>query len=102
MRWRSARREIGVRMALGARPAQIRRQFVLLALRLLAGGVVLGVIGAWLAGRGMQAVLFHVPALNFTTLAGAAGIMVIVALVACLLPSQRAARISPMESLADQ
>jgi predicted lysophospholipase L1 biosynthesis ABC-type transport system permease subunit len=96
------RREIGVRMALGARPAQIRRQFVLLALRLLAGGTVLGVIGAWLAGRAMQTVLFHVPALNLITLAGAAGIMAAVSLAACLLPSQRAARISPMEALADQ
>jgi predicted permease len=96
------RREIGVRMALGARPAQIRRQFVLLALQLLAGGIVLGVIGAWLAGRAMQTVLFHVPALNLITLAGAAGIMAAVSLAACLLPSQRAARISPMEALADQ
>jgi putative ABC transport system permease protein len=96
------RREIGVRMALGARPAQIRRQFALLGLRLLAGGIVLGVIGAWLAGRAMQTVLFHVPALNLITLAGAAGIMAAVSLAACLLPSQRAARISPMEALADQ
>jgi predicted permease len=96
------RREIGVRMALGARPAQIRKQFLSLALRLLAGGIVLGVIGAWLAGRVMQTLLFHVPGLDWVTLATAAGIMATVALVACLLPSQRAARISPMEALADQ
>jgi ABC-type lipoprotein release transport system permease subunit len=43
-----------------------------------------------------------VPALNLITLAGAAGIMAAVSLAACLLPSQRAARISPMEALADQ
>ena len=55
------RREIGVRMALGARPEQIRGQFFSLALRLLAGGTILGLIGAWLTGRAMQAVLFHVP-----------------------------------------
>jgi predicted permease len=96
------RREIGVRMALGARPAQIRKQFLSLALRLLAGGTLLGVIGAWLAGRAMQTLLFHVPGLDWVMLATAAGIMAIVALVACLLPSQRAARISPMEALADQ
>jgi ABC-type antimicrobial peptide transport system permease subunit len=50
----------------------------------------------------MQTILFHVPALNLATLAGAVAIIAIVALVACLLPSQRAARISPMEALADE
>jgi hypothetical protein len=45
------RREIGMRMALGARPEQIRSQFFSLAFRLLAFGTILGVIGAWLAGR---------------------------------------------------
>ena len=66
------RREIGVRMALGAQPGQIRSQFLSLSLRLLAGGTILGVIGAWLTGRAMQAVLFHVQALNLAILAGAA------------------------------
>jgi len=96
------RREIGLRMALGAQPGQIRSQFFYLSLRLLAGGVLLGVIGAGLAGRAMQAVLFHVPALNLSILAGAMCVMALVSLVACLLPSQRAARISPMETLAEQ
>ena len=96
------RREIGVRMALGAQPAQIRRQFFSLALRLLACGTLLGVLGAWQAGRAMSTVLFHVPALSMTILAGAAGTMGVVCLVACLLPSQRAARISPMETLAEE
>jgi predicted permease len=96
------RREIGIRMALGARPEQIRGQFFSLALRLLACGTILGVMGAWLAGRAMQTVLFHVPALNFGILAGAAGVMGVVSLVACLLPAHRAARISPVEALGDQ
>ncbi|MCU1239560.1 MAG: permease [Candidatus Acidoferrum typicum] len=95
------RREIGLRMALGAQPAQIRSQFLYLSLRLLAGGVILGVIGAWLSGQAMQAVLFHVPAFNLAILAGAVFVMALMSLVACLLPSQRAARISPMETLAE-
>jgi predicted permease len=93
------RREIGVRMALGAQPAQIRNQFLLLALRLLAYGVVLGGIGAWLAGRAMQTVLFHVLPFDPGILSGAAGIMGLVSIAACLLPSYRAARTSPMEAL---
>jgi predicted permease len=96
------RREIGVRIALGARPEQIRSQFFSLAFRLLAFGTMLGVIGAWLAGRAMQAVLFHVPALSLAILASTAGVMVVVAIVACVLPAHRAARISPMEALAEQ
>jgi predicted permease len=95
------RREIGLRMALGAQPGQIRSQFFYLSLRLLAGGTLLGVIGAWLTGRAMQAVLFHVPALSLSILAGTMCVMALVALAACLLPSQRAARISPMEALTD-
>ncbi len=64
------RREIGLRMALGARPEQVRAQFVSLALRLLAAGTLLGLLGAWLTGKAMQAVLFQVPALHVATLAG--------------------------------
>jgi ABC-type antimicrobial peptide transport system permease subunit len=96
------RREIGVRMALGARPSQIRSQFFLLAVRLLAGGVILGIAGAWLTGQTMHTILYHVPSFSIATIAGAAGIMGLVCLVACVLPSDRAARISPTEALADQ
>jgi predicted permease len=96
------RREIGVRMALGAQPEQIRGQFFFLAFRLLVWGTLLGAVGAWLTGRAMQTVLFHVPALNLPTFAGTAVVIGIVSLVACLLPSYRAARISPMEALGDQ
>jgi predicted permease len=94
------RREIGLRMALGARPAQVRGQFLGLALRLLAGGALLGALGAWGTGRALAAILFHVPALHWATLAGAAFLLVGVSLVACLLPSDRAARVSPNEVLA--
>jgi predicted permease len=93
------RREIGVRMALGARPEQIRNQFLSLALRLLAAGTTLGMLGGLLAGRAMRAVLFHVPPIDPVILAGAAVIIGAVSMVACLVPSHRAARISPMEVL---
>jgi ABC-type antimicrobial peptide transport system permease subunit len=95
------RREIGVRMALGARPEQIRGQFLALALRLLAAGTILGLLGAWLAGQAMRTLLFDVQPLHMATFATAAGVIGFVSLVACLVPSHRAARISPMEALAD-
>jgi predicted permease len=95
------RREIGVRMALGAQPGQIRNQFLLLALRLLAYGVMLGGVGAWVSGRAMQTLLFHVPAFNLPILGVAASVMGLVCIAACLFPSYRAARTSPTEALRD-
>jgi hypothetical protein len=96
------RREIGVRVALGARPDQIRNHFLFLALRQLALGVTVGVLGAWLVGQAMQTVLFHVQPLNLAILCCAAGVMSFLTIVACVLPSRRAARISPIEILREQ
>ena len=96
------RREIGVRITLGAQAAQIQIQFLFLSLRLLTAGTVLGLIGAWQAGRAMRSLLFQVPPLNVVVLAAAACVTVAVCLVACLVPSQRAAQISPMEALAEE
>jgi predicted permease len=93
--------EIGIRMALGARPQQIRGQFLALGLRLVAAGTILGVMGAWMTGRAMRNLLFHVPPFHMATIVGAACIIGVVSLVASLMPSQRAARISPMQALAD-
>jgi predicted lysophospholipase L1 biosynthesis ABC-type transport system permease subunit len=95
------RREIALRMALGARPQQIRAQFLSLALRLIGVGVVLGLLGAWATGRAMEALLFQVPALHAATLAATAALLGAVSLAACLIPSRRAARISPMEALSE-
>jgi predicted permease len=99
---RQRRREIALRMAVGARPGQIRRQFVSLALRLMASGMALGLIGAWITGRAMQTVLFHVPPVHVTVLLSTAVVLGVVSVAACLLPSHRAARISPMEALAEE
>jgi ABC-type lipoprotein release transport system permease subunit len=50
----------------------------------------------------MQTVLFEVPALHVATLAAAAVVLATVSMAACLLPSHRAARISPMEAMASE
>jgi predicted permease len=96
------RREIGLRMALGAQPGQVGRQFTLIGFRLLAAGTMAGAAGAWMAGRAMQSLLFHVPATHAATLGGTAAIIGAVSIAACWLPSYRASRISPMEALADE
>jgi predicted permease len=95
------RREIGVRMALGAQPSQIQAQFLALGLRLLAAGAVFGVLGSWLAGRAMQAILFNVPAFEVPTLAAALVVLGLVAIVSCLIPARRASRVDPIVALRD-
>jgi predicted permease len=92
-------REIGIRMALGAQREQIGAQFLSLGLRLLAAGTIVGLIGAWLAGRAMQSVLFDVPTLHLATLLGTALVMTAVSLIACLIPARRATKVDPMVAL---
>jgi putative ABC transport system permease protein len=92
-------REIGIRMALGARREQIGAQFLSLGLRLLAAGTILGLIGAWLTGRAMQSVLFDVPTLHIVILLDTALVMTAVSLVACLIPARRAAHVDPIQAL---
>jgi predicted permease len=95
------RREIGLRMALGARPAQVHRQFLTIAARLLAAGLLVGLPGAWIAGRAMQAILYHVPALHPFTFAATIAIVSLVTMAACVVPAYRASRTSPAEVLAE-
>jgi predicted permease len=92
-------REIGVRMALGAQPAQIGRQFVGTGVRLLVAGAVLGAVGTWFAGRAMQAVLFDVPALPIGPLLFTFVSISSVALLASWLPARRAAKVDPVVAL---
>jgi predicted lysophospholipase L1 biosynthesis ABC-type transport system permease subunit len=95
------RREVGVRMALGATPAQIRTQFIHLATRLLLAGVAIGAVAAFLSGQAMKQLLFGIPPVHLPTMAGATLILAVVSAIACVLPSCRAARISPLQALAD-
>ena len=92
-------REIGIRMALGAQKGQIGSQFLSLGLRLLLAGTSLGFLGAWLAGRAMQSVLFDVPPLHLATFLVTALVMSAVSLIACLIPVRRATQVDPMVAL---
>jgi ABC-type antimicrobial peptide transport system permease subunit len=64
--------------------------------------MILGLIGTWLTGRAMRNLLFHVSPFHMATIAGAVCIIGVVSLIACLVPSHRAARVSPMQALADE
>lgn len=93
------RREIGLRLALGARPGQVGAQFAGIALRALALGGAIGLAGVWAAGQALQALLFGVPPMHGPIIAAAAAVMAIVTLPAFLVPAWRAARVPPAEVL---
>ena len=92
-------REIGIRMALGAQRGQIGTQFLSLGLRLLAAGTIFGLIGAWLAGRAMQSILFDIPTVARRHSSRHCALMTAVSLVACIIPARRATKVDPMVAL---
>lgn len=96
------RREIGVRMALGALPVQILQQFLSLGAKLLVVGVALGVLGAWATGRAMKSLLFDVATFDPAIVAATAGVLIAIVLSATLLPSRRASQVHPNEALRDE
>ena len=92
-------REIGVRLALGAMPAQIRTMMLGQGMRLLGGGLVLGFAGAFALSRVIRSVLFGVSA-NDPFIYGAVTLVLAgAALFACWIPARRASRVNPMITL---
>jgi hypothetical protein len=92
-------REIGIRVALGARPEQVTRLFVGQGLRLAAIGTVLGLAGAIGLMRLMATMLFGVKAIDLMTYGGVTIGLVGASLLACYIPAARAAGLNPLEAL---
>jgi len=91
--------EIGIRMALGARPAQVMRLVENEGLRLAVAGVLLGLAGALVLSPLMASLLFGVHATDPLTFASVVSTLLIVALVGCYVPARRAAHVNPIEAL---
>jgi len=94
---RQRRREMGVRLALGAEPSSLVRLVVGRGMRYVAAGAALGLVLSLLERRWLAPLLFGVGALDPATVAAAAALLLAVALLACWLPGLRAARVSPVE-----
>ncbi len=92
-------REIGVRIALGARPGDVLTMILGQGLRTILVGVVVGVVGALALTRTMESLLFGVTATDPLTFAAVILLLIGAALMACCLPARRAANIEPMEAL---
>jgi putative ABC transport system permease protein len=91
------RQEIGVRMALGARSADILSMVLREALQTAAVGLVLGLVLAYAAGRGMEALLAGVRPADAATLLAATGLSALMTLAGSLLPAVRAMHVDPIE-----
>jgi putative ABC transport system permease protein len=92
-------REIGVRLAVGARPADVFRLVVGRGLALALIGVVLGLAAAAMLSRTLEAMLFNVAPTDAITFAAAAAVLLGAAAAASVVPARRAARMDPLEAL---
>jgi putative ABC transport system permease protein len=92
-------REIGIRMALGAKPRNVLRLIVRQGAGLAVVGIAMGVALAGLSSRLLTTFLFGVTPLDPATFAGACGLFMAITLIASYVPARRAARLNPVEAL---
>lgn len=95
------RREIGIRTALGANRRTIITMIVGKGMRLAALGATVGVLGAALAGKVMQGLLYDTPGIHAPSYTAVGGCVLLIGAVAAWVPALRATRVSPMTVLRD-
>jgi len=91
--------EIGIRMAIGARPLDVFKMILGHGMKLALIGVGLGLVGAFIVTRFMATMLFGVEPTDATTFGAITAILIAVALLACYLPGRRATKVEPTISL---
>jgi predicted permease len=92
-------RDIGIRMALGARRSDVLRGVMLRGLLLALPGAALGLFGAWLVRRWIESQLFGISGSDAPTYLAGAALLVLAALFACAVPARRATKVNPIEAL---
>jgi len=92
-------KELGVRAALGARPADIVRLVLREGLTITVAGIVLGLIGSFVFARWMGSFLYQVQASDTSTFVIVPVVLLAMAAIACLVPARRAARLDPLKVL---
>jgi ABC-type antimicrobial peptide transport system permease subunit len=92
-------REIGVRIALGARPADTLRMIVGDGMRKVGVGIALGLVGALILARSLSGLLYDVAPSDPTALAAGIAVLATAGLLACWIPARRASRVDPMTTL---
>ena len=92
-------REIGVRIALGAKKRQVLARVLLSGLSLAAPGIVVGIVLTIALGQVVDAFLLGVDALDPLTYATVSALLLVVIVAACIVPARRASSVQPMEAL---
>jgi ABC-type antimicrobial peptide transport system permease subunit len=101
--WVTSRtREIGVRVALGARTATVLRLVLGDAMRMVVFGVVAGILAAWGVSRLIETIIFGLSPTDVTTVAFAVIVLVLTGLLAGLVPARRATQIDPNLALRNE
>jgi ABC-type antimicrobial peptide transport system permease subunit len=95
-------REIGVRMALGARPANVLGAVAGEGVGLGAAGIAIGVAVAFGVTRILAKLLFGIAATDPVTFASVAAVLLVVASLASYIPARRAMRVDPIQALRDE
>lgn len=96
------RRELGVRLALGAQPSTVARLVLGRGLGLAAAGCAVGLLLAFALTRGIESVLFGVSRLDPAVFAAMTALLLVIAALACALPARRAASIEPTQALREE
>jgi putative ABC transport system permease protein len=91
--------EFGIRLALGANPADVMRLVLRQGLNLAVAGAAVGLVGAFIVSHLMAGLLFGVRPGDPATFAVVAVVLTAVALLACYVPARRAMRVDPMVAL---
>ncbi len=91
--------ELGIRMALGAHPANVLRMVIREGMFLAAGGIIIGIGGALVLGRVLQSLLFEIKPTDAATFVTVAIVLAAVSAVACWIPARRATKVDPMVAL---
>jgi putative ABC transport system permease protein len=94
--------EVGIRMALGARASEVRNLLLRQGMKPVLAGVAVGMIGSIVAGRLLESMLFGIRPLDPFSYTAVPAVVTAVALLACLIPANRAARIEPLEALREE
>lgn len=96
------RREIGIRLAVGATRRDVFRLIAASGARLIAAGLVIGLVLSVGVGMGLQSLLIGVSPTDPVTYAGVIGVLALVASAACAIPARRAAAVDPVTTLRDE